>query len=55
LAKMQPLTETELQVVWKHPLYSAEILRQANSVDDNVRSIIVQHMNDGMAVAIHMV
>jgi HD-GYP domain-containing protein (c-di-GMP phosphodiesterase class II) len=43
MAKMQPLTESELQVVWKHPLYSAEILRQANSVDDNVRSIIVQH------------
>lgn len=41
--KVEPLTESELQIVWKHPLYGAEILRQCNSVNDNVRSAIVQH------------
>jgi HD domain len=43
MAKVEPLTETELQIVWKHPLHGAEILRQCNGVNDNVRSTIVQH------------
>src|SRR5512136_121856 len=43
MAKVEPLTESELQIVWKHPLHGAEILRQCNGVNDNVRSTIVQH------------
>ncbi|GEM_PF-241946 len=43
MAKVAPLTESELQIVWKHPLHGAEILRQCNGVNDNVRSTIVQH------------
>lgn len=43
MAKVEPLTESELQVVWKHPLYGAEILRQCNGVNDSIRSTIVQH------------
>lgn len=41
--RVEPLTEGELQVVWKHPLYGVEILRQCNGVTDNVKSIIMQH------------
>lgn len=43
MAKVEPLAENELQIVWKHPLHGAEILRQCNGVNDNVRSTIVQH------------
>jgi HD-GYP domain-containing protein (c-di-GMP phosphodiesterase class II) len=43
MAKVEPLAENELQIVWKHPLHGVEILRQCNGVNDNVRSTIVQH------------
>ncbi len=43
MAKMEPLGENELQVVWRHPLYGAEILKQCGGVNDSVRSVIVQH------------
>jgi hypothetical protein len=43
MAKMEPLAENELQIVWKHPLHGAEILIELNGVNDSVRSTIVQH------------
>lgn len=43
LLKAEPLGDNELQIVWRHPLYGAEVLRQCSGVSDNVRSIIVQH------------
>ena len=43
MAKVEPLAENELQIVWKHPLHGAEILKQFTGVNDNVRSTIVQH------------
>ncbi len=43
MAKVEPLAENELQIVWKHPLHGADILKQCNGVNDNVRSTIVQH------------
>jgi hypothetical protein len=43
MAKVEPLAENELQIVWKHPLYGAEILKQFTGVNDSVRSTIVQH------------
>ena len=43
MAKVEPLAENELQIVWKHPLHGAEILKQFAGVNDNVRSTIVQH------------
>ena len=43
MAKVEPLAENELQIVWKHPLHGAEILRECNGVNDSVRSTIVQH------------
>jgi HD-GYP domain-containing protein (c-di-GMP phosphodiesterase class II) len=43
MARVEPLTESELQLVWRHPLHGAEILRQCDSVNDNVGSVIVQH------------
>jgi HD-GYP domain-containing protein (c-di-GMP phosphodiesterase class II) len=43
MAKVEPLAENELQIVWKHPLHGAEILRELNGVNDSVRSTIVQH------------
>ncbi|MDM7999144.1 MAG: HD domain-containing phosphohydrolase [Dehalococcoidia bacterium] len=43
MAKVEPLTESELQIVWKHPLYGADILRQCNGINDSIRSTIVQH------------
>lgn len=43
MAKVKPLAESELQIVWKHPLHGAEMLRQCNGVNDNVTSTIVQH------------
>lgn len=43
MPKVEPLGENELQVVWRHPLYGAEILKQCQGVNDSVRSIIVQH------------
>jgi HD-GYP domain-containing protein (c-di-GMP phosphodiesterase class II) len=43
MAKVEPLAENELQIVWKHPLHGTEILRECNGVNDSVRSTIVQH------------
>ncbi len=43
MPQVEPLGENELQVVWRHPLYGAEILKQCAGANDNVRSVIVQH------------
>ena len=43
MPKAEPLGENDLQIVWRHPLYGAEILKQCNGVNDSVRSIVVQH------------
>ncbi len=43
MPKAEFLGENELQVVWRHPLYGAEILKQCQGVNDSVRSMIVQH------------
>ena len=40
--KLEPLTEDELQIVWKHPVYGAEMLEKCG-VDSEVRGIILQH------------
>ena len=40
--KLEPLTEDELQIVWRHPAYGAEMIERCG-VDSKVSEIILQH------------
>lgn len=40
--KLEPLTEDELQIVWRHPVYGAEMLEKCG-VDSKLTEIILQH------------
>ncbi len=43
LEKPGPLTESELQMVQKHPLYGAEILQRYTQIDQQIIDIVYQH------------